>query len=195
MAFIGLVLSVNFISVVLACFPSINHDQNSFCRSDYAFTGFVLRSSETNRESVFQIQLTSNLKGRVAIPGQLLTIYGRGSGNSCGPHRLNRFQGHVLYVSSRSFPDEPARLEITEHHTFDPVNVNRVANYDCSCEIVINLPQQPNNVDTTPAGDKCVITENEYDCNFRQGFCSRQQSPFGAGRCSWIAPTIPCPQR
>nr|XP_034307982.1 uncharacterized protein LOC105344926 [Crassostrea gigas] len=195
MLLLASLLGLNLTSFAFGCGPFIQHDQNRFCRSEFAFTGFVLQSTEREIESVFLIQLTSNLKGRIALPGQLLTIYGRGSANSCGPHRLNRLQGHIIYVGRSEFPDEAPRFEIHEHHDFNLVQLNSIANYDCSCEVEIDLPQQPLQGSTVPPGDKCVITENEYDCRFRQGYCSRRRSFLGGDRCRWTVPNTVCPRR
>lgn len=58
----------------------------------------------------------------------------------------------------------------------------------------MNLPWQPFPESTTPAKDKCVITENEFDCTFEKGYCARRRNRYGPGPCTWNAPNIVCPQ-
>lgn len=41
--------------------------------------------------------LFSLCQGRLAYPGRIITVYGRGTLNSCGPTRLDRNKEYLLY--------------------------------------------------------------------------------------------------
>lgn len=157
-----------------------------------AFTGTVLSYKETDIEAVFKIRVNSNIKGRLANSGRVITVYGRGSLNSCGPTRLDRNKEYLLYVSI--YDASTRRPEINEFFEATATYLNRINNYDCSCEVEMNLPWQPFPESTTPAKDKCVITQNEFDCTFEKGYCARRRNRYGPGPCTWIAPNIVCPQ-
>ncbi|XP_048739849.2 uncharacterized protein LOC125654103 [Ostrea edulis] len=182
---------LNFINFVFGCYPIINHDQSQYCSAQYVFTGVVRSSRETDSEAVFQIQLTSTIKGRIGFPGSMTTVYGRGKLNSCGPTRLNRNQEYILYTST--YDPSTNRPEIFVQHDPNFTNLNRIKRYDCSCEIEIDLPRQPFPNSMTPAEDKCVITEREYNCNFFKGYCGRRNGIYGSQVCQWIAPNNVCP--
>lgn len=63
-------------------------------------------------------------------------------------------------------------------------------------KVEVNIPEQPFFGEPAPIGDKCVITEREYNCHFDEGYCARRPSDSYGPRspCQWVAPTTPCPQ-
>ncbi|XP_061179049.1 uncharacterized protein LOC133187649 [Saccostrea echinata] len=175
-------LLFNLIHFVFGCTPLVVHDQSRYCGADYAFSGIVRFSRITASESVFQIQVIRNIKGRVTFPNGLITVYGRGTLNSCGATRLNLDQRYILYVLSYD-----NRLSVYQQQEVSAINFNRIRRYDCSCEIEINLPQQPFDNSMIPARDKCIITEREWDCTFQNGYCSRAGRRYGPrGACQWV---------
>ncbi|XP_061189030.1 uncharacterized protein LOC133197140 [Saccostrea echinata] len=181
-------LLISLIKFVYGCEPFVYHDQSSYCNADYAFSGIVQDSQETDKESIFQVQVTSNIKGQVAYKGGIITVYGRGRMNSCGPTWLRLNKEYILYVS---IDDELTnKLQITEPHEFNQTIINRIKSYDCYCKVEINLPQQSIPDSSIPAREKCVITEREWDCTFQNGYCARTrcrgQSRCGSGECQWF---------
>lgn len=50
-----------------------------------------------NIKCLIFLHLFSLPQGRLASPGQIVTVYGRGTLNSCGPTRLDRNKEYILY--------------------------------------------------------------------------------------------------
>ncbi|XP_022290807.2 uncharacterized protein LOC111102394 [Crassostrea virginica] len=185
---ISALVIIGGLAVVYGCTPFTEHDQTKYCRAQYVFTGMVRNFKEDRIENTFTIQVTSNIKGRISYSGRYVTVYGRGSLNSCGPTRLQRNKEYLLYVSV--YDRKP---EINEYRDATFTNVNRINNYDCSCQVEMNLPWQPVPESTTNPRDNCVVTQKEFDCTFQRAYCARRHSLYNPGSCQWIAPKTVCP--
>ncbi|XP_062573740.1 uncharacterized protein LOC134235624 [Saccostrea cucullata] len=176
------------IKFVFGCEPFVYHYQNIYCNADYVFSGYVQESSETYTASIFQVRVTSMIKGQLANKGEIITVYGRGWGHSCGPTWLRLNKEYILYVS---IEDEATnKLQITGQQEFNQSTVGIIRSYDCACKVEINLPQQSIPNSNVPASQKCVITEREWDCTFQNGYCGRTrcrgQSRCGSSDCQWF---------
>eukprot|EP00105_Crassostrea_gigas_P017313 XP_011435039.1 PREDICTED: uncharacterized protein LOC105333665 [Crassostrea gigas] len=179
-------LILGVISFVQGCTPLIEHDQNKYCRSMYAFTATVLSSEERNVEAVFKIRVNENIKMVLGYPREIVTVYGRGTLHSCGPTKLDKNKEYFLYVSvNDATTNKPI---INQFHEASFANITRVNSYVCSCTVVVNLPWQPIPESLRPARDICIITPDEFDWSFERGYCARRGDRSGSGPCKWIAP-------
>lgn len=57
----------------------------------------VYQNAVINVKCMIFWHLFSLSQGRLAYPGQIITVYGRGTLNSCGPTRLDRNKEYLLY--------------------------------------------------------------------------------------------------
>ena len=63
-------------------------------------------------------------------------------------------------------------------------------------QIQIDLSWNPASGPPASPRDTCVIRDQEFDCNFDEGFCARRPAyPYGPKVCQWIAPQTPCAPR
>ncbi|XP_062573742.1 uncharacterized protein LOC134235626 [Saccostrea cucullata] len=181
----------SLIKIVLGCSPLVTHDQTTYCRAAYVFTGKVQRSNTMGFQSDFQIRVTSNVKGKIASKGREITVYGKGDMHPCGFTSLRINKEYILFVSI----DEASaakKIKIIDYQEMSQTTLNSMRNYDCSCVIEINLPQQSTPYTDIAARNKCVITEKEHDCTFKNGYCSRKHSRFGTRVCQWIPGVTNC---
>nr|XP_022300770.1 uncharacterized protein LOC111108974 [Crassostrea virginica] len=185
---------INLSLCVYSCDPPTESNQSVFCRARYVLTGVVLSSRLTSEEAVFQIKVTSNIKGIIARPGSKVTLYGSGTSEPCGPTLLKNNQKYLIYVGwiSRA----PNKLQVAEYTDPSTNKIRKFKNYDCSCEIQIDLSWNPASGPPASPRDTCVIRDQEFDCNFDEGFCARRPAyPYGPKVCQWIAPQTPCTPR
>ncbi|XP_061187282.1 uncharacterized protein LOC133195455 [Saccostrea echinata] len=183
----NVLLVFNFIKFVFGCGSYVYHDQTPFCNAAYAIVGIVQDSWESADESLFQVKVTSNMKGQVTSTGGVITVSGRGRMHSCGPTRMTRNKAYIIYLSIDE--DSSYKLKITEKEDFRLTTMDRIWNYDCSCQIEINLPRQSIPNSGIPARDKCVITERELGCPFQNGYCTRRNS---RNVCQWVPGVNDC---
>ncbi|XP_061182612.1 uncharacterized protein LOC133190949 [Saccostrea echinata] len=183
----NVLLVLSYVKFVFGCGSYVSHDQTPFCNAVYAVVGTVQSSWESDFESSFRIQVATNIKGAVPSRGGIITVSGTGRMHSCGPTRLTRNKAYVLYLSVDD--DSPYKLRIIEKEEYSFSTLQRIWNYDCSCKIEINLPQQSVPNSGILARDKCVITERELGCTFQNGYCTRRNS---RNVCQWVPGVSNC---
>lgn len=188
-----LLVIVSILYAVYGCDPLIQSDQSLYCDAQFVFVGIVKYAKVTRDEAIFRIRVTSNLKGQIGYSGKTVTVFGSGLFDSCGPPSFKVNKKYILTVSKYSTPN---RMMLGTYYEPTTANLNRFKKYDCSCKVEVNIPEQPFFGEPAPIGDKCVITEREYNCHFDEGYCARRPSDSYGPRspCQWVAPTTPCPQ-
>nr|XP_011436039.2 uncharacterized protein LOC105334339 [Crassostrea gigas] len=191
--FVPLLALANLMFVVYGCEPYITSDQTVYCEAPLVFVGVVNCAKIEDRDATFRVKITSNIKGQVGYIGKTVTVIGYGRGHSCGPTVLDVNRKYIFTISLYSSPN---RLEIYEYFEATLENLNRFSKFDCSCKVEVDLPYQPLYGEPAPIGDKCLITEREFDCHFYEGYCARQPSNVNSYRqrspCQWFAPITPC---
>lgn len=188
------------VPVSLACYPSVRHDQQTFCDSRYVFVGVVQRTIDLRSERVFLVTVQSNLRGTVGYPGSSIFVFGFGRQNSCGPTVLQNGQRYILYGSNDVL--EPRKISLVHHEFLSTYNINKLRNYDCSCKIAIGNRRlsdlNPVNIQVPQNGvsprDQCIVVHDSWSCAFRTGFCARRLTPYGR-ICTYQVPLSNCVDR
>uniref|UniRef100_K1R2I8 Tripartite motif-containing protein 2 n=1 Tax=Magallana gigas TaxID=29159 RepID=K1R2I8_MAGGI len=141
------------------------------------------------KEGWNKLNTMQNFVPLLALANLMFVVYG------CEPY-ITSDQTVYCEAPLVSRYSSPNRLEIYEYFEATLENLNRFSKFDCSCKVEVDLPYQPLYGEPAPIGDKCLITEREFDCHFYESYCARQPSNVNSYRqrspCQWFAPNTPC---
>nr|XP_022296481.1 uncharacterized protein LOC111106204 [Crassostrea virginica] len=122
-------------SVTLGCYPSVRHDQEKFCDSNYVFVGVPRRTIDQGADRAFLVTVQSNLRGFIRYPGSSLYIYGFGRWNSCGATVLQHGRQYIFYVNRDGL--NPRKLSFSTNEVSIRQALSKMQNYDCSCDVIV----------------------------------------------------------
>ncbi|XP_078321731.1 uncharacterized protein LOC111115589 isoform X3 [Crassostrea virginica] len=163
------------VSVCLGCWPVPKVDQTDYCFADIAYEATIKRGNVDEFGSEYEVDIRKVYKGNAAnIP---TTLQGFGTMNSCGPQKLDEGATYLIYASMAA-GESPRIVKYTGIAYVTDTDRQRMAAYDCSCEIKFSSFFDPLSLPVPTTRDQCNAPYNYCQ---RSGYCKRSS----VGACFW----------